>query len=126
MLPTSGVSEGAQGGGMTPEVGWGLGDDIASACGRRAVWNVDSGGDGHRPVARLSRAVDDAKSVAHAAHSGPAALERANPKDAPRLSGDLARAHVVECICRVATAETQQDGQNPGCHKSRQELRRKH
>ena len=102
------------------------GDDVAAAGGRLAVWNVDRAGDGDRPAARVGRAVEDAEGVAHAAHSGAAALERPDPNDAPGLSGNFARAYVVKRICRIPAAKAENGGNNPGCYKPRQDLRREH
>ena len=82
------------------------GDDVASAGGCSAAWDVDRAGDRNRTAARVRGAIQDAEGfAAAAAHAGATALKRPDADDAPWFSRNLARAYVVKGICRVAAAE---------------------
>ena len=113
MPPTSGMSDGAQGG-TTPEVGCAQAMMLRPPAGAGAVWDVDRAGYGNRTAAGVGRAVEDAEGFAVAAHSGPTALKRPNANDAAGLSRNLAGTYVVKRLCRAAGAEAEKGGENSG------------
>ena len=98
------------------------GDDVATAGGSRAGWNVDRARDGDRLAAGVGRAVKDAKGGALPAHSGPAALKRPDPNNAARFSRNLPGAYVVKRFRCASAREAEQRGQGPSRYEPRKLL----